>query len=124
MGFPYRALFTGMLPKVAEMLLPIVPGGAAIAPFVPKVIKAMTEIEHTPGVTGPEKRVYVQKIVADAAEIANQAKPGSVDVPLVVDVAGHYVDAIIGSVNAVQAAKAALPDVPPIVAPPTLHSEH
>jgi hypothetical protein len=102
---------------IAEMLLPLVPGGALIEPFVPQLVKAINAIEQKPGVSGPEKRAYVQEVVAQSAAVANDARPGSVDVPVVVEAAGHYVDAIIGTVNAVQKAKAALPDVPPILAP-------
>lgn len=116
MGFPFREFF-GVVTQVAPMLLPIVPGGAIVAPFLPTILEAIADAEKKPGTTGPEKRTYVQEIVADGAHVANQARPGSVDEALVVEAAGHYVDAIIQSVNAVQKAKAALPDVPAIVQP-------
>lgn len=116
MKFPFYPFVTA-LSQIAPVLLPFVPGGALIAPFVSTLLDAMRDAEITPGLSGPAKRAYVQELVADGAILANQAKPGSVDVPLVVEAAGHYVDAIIATINQVQKAKAALPQVPAIAAP-------
>lgn len=114
MAFPYQQ-FIAALTQVGPMLLPLIPGGAVIAPFVPTILKTIADAEKKPGATGAEKRAYVQQIVAGGVEIANRAKPGSVDGPLVVEASGHYVDAIVTSINAVRAAKVAMPQVAPIV---------
>lgn len=117
MGFPFRQFFT-TLTVLAPALLPIVPGGALVAPFVPIIIKTIADAQQDPGKTGPEKRAFVQQAVKDGAELANQAKPGTIDVALVVDAAGHYTDAVIGSINAVKQAHDKLPAVPAMI-PPT-----
>lgn len=114
MGFPFHQFF-GALTSLAPVVLMLVPGGQVLAPFVPVIVKTIADIELRPGITGPNKRAFVQQAVADAAAATNLVHPNTVDVPLIVDAAGHYVDAVIGSINSVQTARQALPAVPTIV---------
>jgi hypothetical protein len=114
MGFPFKQFFSA-LTTLAPVILMVVPGGAALAPFVPLIVKAVADAEKDPGTTGPDKRAFVLAQVANGAAIANQAKPGVVNEVQVVEAAGHYVDAVIGSINAVKQATIALPTQPTLV---------
>lgn len=114
MGFPFKQFF-GALTTLAPVVLMVVPGGAALAPFVPLIVKAIADAEKDPGASGADKRAFVQAQVANGAALANQAKPGTINEPMIVDAAGHYVDAVIGSINAVKKAAVALPDAPSLL---------
>ncbi len=114
MGFPFSQFFTA-LTGLAPVVLMLVPGGAALSPLVPLIVKTIADVEQKPGLAGPDKRAFVQQVVQDGATATNLIKPGTIDVPLVVDAAGHYVDAIIGSINSVKKAQAALPTLPTLV---------
>jgi hypothetical protein len=117
MGFDFKQ-FTSILTLVAPVVLLAVPGGAALAPLAGVIIKGIQDAQQQPGKTGPEKKAFVLTLVQDAASGTNLVKPGTIDQPLVVEAAGHAIDAVIGTVNAIQTAHAALPTVPALALPP------
>ena len=114
MGFDWRK-FIGILAGVGPILLAAVPGGAALAPLAPLILQAIGHAEQMRGASGPSKKQYVLKVVADAASGTNLIKPGTIDEGLVTEAAGHAIDAVITSLNAIQAAHAKLPDVPALI---------
>lgn len=104
--------FLGVLTAVAPIVFLAVPGGAALAPFVPLIVKGIADAQAQPGATGVEKKAFVLALVKDAADTTAQLNPHLIDPALTVAAAGQAVDAVITTVNAIQTAHAALPDVP------------
>lgn len=116
MGFDFKQ-FASILTLVAPVVLLAVPGGAALAPLAGVIIKGIQDAQQQPGKTGPEKKAFVLSLVQDAATGTNLVKPGTIDAPLVVEAAGHAVDAVITTVNAISTAHAALPNGPSALPP-------
>lgn len=112
------AVFLQAVFGLAPMIVALVPGGATVAPFLPLIMKGITDAEATTQ-PGAAKRAAVVQLVADAAAGANAAKPDTVSDPaLLAESTGHVIDAILGSVNAVQAAVAVLPPAPSLIGKP------
>lgn len=111
MGFPFAKFFQ-VLERVAPVVLMVTPGGEIIAPFVPLIIKGISDAQQKPGVTGAEKKAYVLQLVADAAEATNVVRPGTLDQTLVVATAAQGIDTVIGTINIIQAAQQIGPPVP------------
>lgn len=109
--------WSGILTMVLPLVLMLVPGGQAIAPLAGVILKGMMDAQQKPGATGASKKAFVLALVQDAAAGTNLVKPNTIDPALVVEAAGHAVDAVITTVNAIATAHAALPAVPPLVAP-------
>jgi len=110
MKFPFKK-FVATLSMVAPVIAMVVPGGDVIAPYLPSILKGIADAERTPGTAGQTKRGYVVEIAVNAAHITNAAKPGTVNPVLVGEVAGAYVDAVVGTINLARDAQAALPTV-------------
>ncbi len=117
MGFSVGQFFS-ILTAVAPVVLLAVPGGAVIAPLVPLILKGIADAQAKPGATGPQKKAYVMALVSDAVKATSLVRPGILDQVLAIEAAGHGIDAVISSINAVQVAHAALPGLPVIVVPP------
>ncbi len=107
----------GILTTLAPLIFAIVPGGQALAPFVPIIVTAMGEAQQLAGASGLAKKGSVLALVGTAATATNLVKPGTVDPTLLQQAVGEAIDAVITSVNAVQLAHANLPAVPPLLAP-------
>lgn len=102
---------------LAPIVVALVPGGSAVAPFLPIIIKGIADAQAT-GQPGAAKRAAVVQLVSDAAAAANVIKPDTVSDPaLLTESTGHAIDAILGAVNAVAAAHAALPVTSPALSP-------
>lgn len=117
MSFDF-ALFLQTVLGLTPVIISLVPGGAALAPFVPILMRGISDVEQSLGVgTGPQKKAAVLDLVTQAATAANAVKPETVGNPdLLVQSAGVAIDAIITSINAVQEAHAVLPVTSPALA--------
>lgn len=105
MAFDFKQ-FLGILTAIAPVVLMAVPGGTILSPLVPLIVKGIADAQQSTK-TGPEKKAMVIQLVQDAAAGTNMVKPHTIDTALITEAAGHGVDAVIGAVNAVQAAHAA-----------------
>lgn len=114
MKFDFSKWFT-IVTALAPMVLFLVPHGQALLPFAGVIIAGITDAQKKIGATGPEKKAFVQQLVGDAAAGTNLVRPGTIDPALAVEAAGHAIDAIITSVNAVRDAHAALPNAPSLI---------
>lgn len=112
----------GILTTVGPLVLLAIPGGAAVLPFVPLIIKSIADAQQQPGATGATKKAFVLALVEDGAKTAALVNPHLIDPTLTVQAAGLGIDAVITTVNAIQTAHATAPPavvaLPPVVAPP------
>jgi hypothetical protein len=116
MGFSFSAFFS-ILKMVAPVVLMVVPWGAAIAPLVPLIINGIAHAEQIPGAASSDKKAYVMQLVADSVSATSAIKPGLIDPVLVTQAASAAIDTVIATVNVVQAAHTALPNIPSLVKP-------
>lgn len=69
---PRLSQWFGFAKKLLPVALLLVPGGEALAPFLPTIIAAMTAAEADPGKTGAEKKAYVRAVTLTSLEAYNQ----------------------------------------------------
>lgn len=110
MVFDFSA-FLKILTTVAPAVLAVVPGGAALAPLAPLIIKGIGDAQQTQA-PGADKKAAVLTLVKDAIEGTNLVKPGTLDPALVQDAASHAIDAVITTIHVIEGAHAKLPDPP------------
>jgi hypothetical protein len=106
--------FKDIVTALAPIVLIAVPGGAAVAPFVAVITKAITEAEQIKGASGAEKKAHVLEIVKAGVETANATKKVKLNSEDVQAVASDGIDAVIGAVHVIEGAKVIkVPDVKP-----------
>lgn len=96
--------FLSILTMVAPVILMAVPGGAAMAPLVPLIIKGISDAQAQPHATNADKKAYVLFLVNDAVVTTNIVKPGTLDRALVNSAVSQGIDAVIATMNVIQAA--------------------
>jgi hypothetical protein len=74
--------FLKVIAQVAPAVLVAVPGGAALAPFIPTIVAAIGAAEAT-GASGPDKKAQVLQVVPEHLQT----------------VAGAGIDAVVCTVN-------------------------
>lgn len=111
MALDFKKFFE-ILTAIAPVILMAIPGGAALAPLVPLIVKGIADAQQT-AKTGPEKKALVMQLVNDVSTGTNIVKPNTIDTALITQAAGFGIDAVITAVNAVASAHAAMPNVPP-----------
>jgi hypothetical protein len=102
---------------LAPIILALVPGAAKFAPLTGVILKGIADQQAIPGKVGAEKKAAVLALVTDGAQGVNLVKPNTIDIGLATEAAGHAIDAVITSINAVQTAHAAQPTVPALLVP-------
>lgn len=92
--------FSTLLKVIAPVVLPFVPNGDKLAPFVGQIMHGIDEAEQIPGATGPEKKAHVMNIVAIGAGAAGTHV--TLDQAEVLTTANAGIDAVIGAIKLVQ----------------------
>ena len=90
--------------SIAPAVLPLVPGGAKLAPILNTITTAMEDAEAIPGATGAEKKAHVLSIVAAGVATANSSGKIKLDPVEIEAIASSGIDTTIRAVKAVQAA--------------------
>jgi hypothetical protein len=86
-----------ILETVGPMLLSFVPATQAIVPFV---VAGIGIAEQIPGATGPQKKTFVEQLIALAAGATNTATgKTTIDPTAAVTAAGSAIDTVVGIVN-------------------------
>lgn len=116
MGFSLKA-FGHLVQELAPVVLPLVPGGAKLAPVVPIVSGAIVTAEHLPGLSGDEKKQAVREIVRAGVEVANRTGKVALDPAEIDQVLHQGIDAVVGAVNAFKGIGEAVVVAPPSVPP-------
>lgn len=93
--------------NLVESIAPIVLLATPLAPIAPFVILGIKTAEQIPGATGPQKLALAKTIVSAGVQATN-AQAGHVEIdPVQIDTAvTSGINAVIASINVVQAAKA------------------
>jgi hypothetical protein len=116
MGFDFKRfldLLKALGPAVLPAVLPLVPGGAKLAPFIPTITSAIGEAEQIKGASSVEKKQHVLNVVADAVTAVNATGKAKFDHAEANAAASAGVDAVVAAINAVEKSKPAPKPAPP-----------
>ena len=97
--------FLEIVGQVGPVVLAAVPGGAKIAPVIPKVIEAIGEAEKIKGASGAEKKQHVMNVVNTAVAIANTTGKVKLDAGDVAAITSTGIDTVIATVKVIADAK-------------------
>lgn len=94
--------FLSIVEVVGPVVLASVPHGEKIAPMIPTITNAIGEAEQIKGASGAEKKAHVLSIVQAGVATANATGKVTLDPAEVATIASHGVDAVIGTVHAIE----------------------
>lgn len=89
----------GLVGKFGPMILPSVPGGQRVIPFIPVITHGIVEAEQLPGASGAEKKAHVLNLLADSVTALNATGKTHLDLDELSGIASHGIDTTIGAVN-------------------------
>jgi hypothetical protein len=76
------------------------------------IMNGIDEAEQLPGASGAEKKAHVLALVATGVSITNATGKSHLDPVAIATIAGHGIDAVVGTVNVVRDAHKAAPILP------------
>ena len=100
----------GLVGKFGPMILPTVPGGAKVVPFIPVITHGIVEAEQLKGASGAEKKAHVLNVLADSVTALNATGKTHLNLGELQGIAGHGIDTTIEIVNALHKAGATVPE--------------
>lgn len=100
----------GLVGKFAPMILPSVPGGQRVLPFIPVITHGIVEAEQLPGASGADKKAHVLNLLADSVTALNATGKTHLNFDELSGIASHGIDTTIGAINLLHHAGAAVPE--------------
>lgn len=102
--------FLGLVGKFGPMILPSIPGGQKVIPFIPVITHGIVEAEQLPGASSSEKKAHVLNLLADSVAALNATGKTHLSIDELSAVASQGIDTTIGAVNFLHHAGATVPE--------------